>query len=179
MKKYIFITIICCLATFFCISPVKHVNRPSNYLYYQSNIIDFSEIQCLADNIYFEARSEPDLGKYAVAKVTINRVNDPYFPESICDVVQQERRGICQFSWWCDPDLRDKAQKKLIDGKAYQQIKLIALETYLLHDEIDVGLEGATFYHASYINKKKIGVAKLEKTAKIGKHIFYVYRGDS
>lgn len=179
MKKAIFIGIICCIATFFLISPVKHVNRPSNYLYYQYNLIDYSEVKCLADNIYFEARSEPNLGKYAVAKVTINRANDPYFPESICDVVQQERRGRCQFSWWCDQSLKEKSQFKLINDKVYQQIKLIALETYLLHDEIDVGLNGATFYHASYINKKKIGVAKLERSATIGKHIFYVYKGDS
>lgn len=179
MKRSIFIISICCIATFLLISPVKHVKRPSNYLYYQHNLIDFEQVDCLADNIYFEARSEPDDGKYAVAKVTINRVNDQYFPETICEVVQQERRGRCQFSWWCNEGLREKAQAKLINNKVYQQIKLIALETYLLHDEIDVGLKGATFYHAAYINKKKIGVAKLERTATIGKHIFYVYKGDS
>ena len=32
------------------------------------------QIDCLADNIYYEARSEPEKGKVAVALVTLNRV---------------------------------------------------------------------------------------------------------
>jgi len=146
---------------------------PTVQAYYQYNLIDYNQIDCLADNIYFEARSEPELGQYAVAKVTMNRVNSEIFPQNVCDVVRQERNGRCQFSWWCNPELREKSTNKLIDDEVYQQIKLIALETYILHDEINVGTKGATFYHAKYVSKKKIGVARLEKTAVIGKHIFY------
>src|SRR5207244_2019519 len=32
-----------------------------------------SDLQCLAENIYFEARGEPLNGQYAVAEVTLNR----------------------------------------------------------------------------------------------------------
>ncbi|MGD9581109.1 MAG: cell wall hydrolase, partial [Vampirovibrionia bacterium] len=106
-----------------------------------------------------------------------NRVNSEAFPQTVCDVVQQERKGRCQFSWWCDPILREKSVNKLIDNETYNQIKLIALETYLLYDQINVGTKGALFYHAKYVNKKKIGVAKLEKTTTIGKHIFYKHEG--
>ena len=34
------------------------------------------EIECLALNIYFEARGEPDAGRRAVGHVVMNRVSD-------------------------------------------------------------------------------------------------------
>jgi hypothetical protein len=64
-----------------------------------------SELDCLASNVYWEARAEPRLGQIAVAAVTLNRVADPGFPDTVCGVVRQgEERGRdrCQFSWYCD-----------------------------------------------------------------------------
>lgn len=167
--------LICLFVFINFLNPQELLNHspPTNQLYYQYNFIDYEQVDCLADNIYFEARSENKTGQYAVAKVTMNRVNSEIFPQKICDVVRQERNGKCQFSWWCDPNLRDKSINRLIDNDVYQQIKLIALDTYLNNDEINVGTKGATFYHAKYVSKKKIGVSKLEKTTTIGKHIFY------
>ena len=49
----------------------------------------FEELYCLAKNIYFESRNQPKLGQIAVAQVTMNRVNSPKFPNSVCGVVQQ------------------------------------------------------------------------------------------
>lgn len=72
------------------------------------------EIQCLATNIYHEARGESLEGKIAVAHVTVNRVWDHRYPDTVCDVVYQARyyvnwkgnrvprRHQCQFSWYCD-----------------------------------------------------------------------------
>ena len=65
------------------------------------------QVECLAKNIYFEARNQSEYGKFAVANVTMNRVKDPRFPNTICDVVFQgprvkKRVGGCQFSWYCD-----------------------------------------------------------------------------
>ena len=71
---------------------------------------------CLAQNIYFEAGNQPFSGKLAVANVTLNRVSDTQFPDTVCDVVYQTKkykpswrtgelipeRGQCQFSWFCD-----------------------------------------------------------------------------
>ena len=45
--------------------------------------------ECLARNIYFEARNEPFAGQFAVAMVTLNRVHDKQFPNTICKVVYQ------------------------------------------------------------------------------------------
>jgi len=55
--------------------------------------IDFSftekDIDCLARNIYYEANGEPEEGKVAVAMVTINRVRNGNFGNTICKVVNQ------------------------------------------------------------------------------------------
>jgi hypothetical protein len=55
------------------------------------------QIDCLADNIYHEARNEPEKGKVAVALVTLNRVEDPRFPKDICGVVKQKTRYVSIF----------------------------------------------------------------------------------
>jgi len=54
-----------------------------------------SAIMCMALNIYNEARGEPLAGQYAVAQVTMNRVEDPRWANTVCGVVYQP----AQFSW--------------------------------------------------------------------------------
>ena len=83
----------------------------------QEPVIDINQMHCLATNIYHEARGESDVGKIAVAHVTLNRTFSEYYPDTICDVVYQARlsrwwlenkgrevpvRNQCQFSWYCD-----------------------------------------------------------------------------
>src|SRR5882672_3747420 len=50
-----------------------------------------ADLRCLALTIYHEARGEPELGKFAVAHVVVNRAHDPRFPRRICDVVYQKK----------------------------------------------------------------------------------------
>ena len=50
---------------------------------------------CLTLNVYHEARGEPFLGQVAVAEVTLNRVDDLRWPDTVCEVVYQPY----QFSW--------------------------------------------------------------------------------
>jgi hypothetical protein len=57
-----------------------------------------NELECLVANIYHEARGEDDLGQAAVAWVTLNRVQHPDYPDTICEVVMQDS----QFSWFSD-----------------------------------------------------------------------------
>ena len=47
------------------------------------------DTQCLAENIYFEARNQATAGWLGIAAVTINRVLLEKFPDSICEVVYQ------------------------------------------------------------------------------------------
>src|SRR5271167_713382 len=46
-----------------------------------------NDLECLAENVYFEARGEPLEGQYAVAEVTLNRTWAQNFPHTICEVV--------------------------------------------------------------------------------------------
>ena len=66
-----------------------------------------NEINCLALNLYFEARDQDKEGQIAVGLVTINRVLSKHYPNSICDVVWQQNKNkkgnlIAQFSWTLD-----------------------------------------------------------------------------
>ena len=55
-----------------------------------------AEVECLALNIYHEARSERTAGMWAVADVTINRVKSISYPNTVCEVVYQ---GPVYESW--------------------------------------------------------------------------------
>lgn len=131
------------------------------------------EVDCLADNIYFEAGNQSDVGKLAVAQVTMNRVKSEGFPSSICGVVKQKVSSTCQFSWWCDARVRAKATSKRFDSseyKLYKEIRELASYVFLHHDKLDDVTKGATFYHATYVQPRWKGV---QKTTRIGQHIFY------
>ena len=121
------------------------------------------QIDCLAENIYHEARSEPEKGKVAVALVTLNRVEDPRFPKDICGVVKQKTQGMCQFSWFCTPVTSNKG------SESYQSAKEVAVYVYANYEKLHDITKGALYYHADYVNPGW----KLQKTVTIGRHIFY------
>lgn len=120
------------------------------------------QVDCLAENIYYEAGYEPRDGQVAVAMVTMNRVQDPRFPKDICSVVKQKVNSTCQFSWFCEP-------RKYINQTVYRDNLEVALYVYANYEKLPDNTNGAKFYHADYVNPKW----KLEKTTKIGRHIFY------
>ena len=126
-----------------------------------------AELNCLALNIYFEARSEPEEGKLAVGHVVMNRVVNRRFPSTVCGVVRQGgelRRHRCQFSWWCD-GRSDKPRNR----REWQKSSQIALSIYWGQSEDPT--DGALWYHADYV---KPGWRKhFERGPKIGRHIFY------
>ena len=124
-------------------------------------------IHCLALNIYFEARGEPTLGKYAVGHVVMNRVYDESFPNNACRVVQQggeHNRHRCQFSWWCD----GRSDSPREQGPWEESI-LIAEEVYW--GSVTDPTYGALWYHAKHIKPTWHG--HLRPTSIIGRHIFY------
>ena len=148
-------------------------------------------LTCLATNIYWEARNQSFAGQIAVGLVTINRVVDPRFPDTICDVVYEgpikeswktriqpdlpdnervfyPRRDRCQFSWYCD----GKSDKfPHYDYESIHDAWVVA--ELLLNPEIkfvDI-TEGATHYHADYVSPE--WSETLTKTTTIDNHIFY------
>lgn len=124
------------------------------------------QVECLAKNIYYEAGYEPKEGKIAVALVTLNRSVHPEFPSDLCEVVSQKKKNTCQFSWYCET-------KKNRNELAFEEAKRIALYVYANYERMRDITGGAIFYHADYVNVRKIGVQNLQKTAVIGRHIFY------
>ncbi len=128
------------------------------------------ELFCLAQNIYFEARSEPTAGRRAVAHVVMNRVASPRFPATVCEVVRQggeSRRYKCQFSWWCD-GLSDDIK----NAKAWKDAERLASFVYWgLSQDMT---EGALWYHADYVSPQWRTAFKKGPT--IGRHIFYSYK---
>jgi spore germination cell wall hydrolase CwlJ-like protein len=137
---------------------------------------DHKQIRCLAKNVYFEARNEPTLGQIAVAFVTLNRVDSKHFPNTVCDVVEEKTRHVCQFSWFCESRPKHIYQNDLLiirDDPVYNKIVELVRSVYLKHTEIDDPTRGSLFYHADYVSRKKIGVRNLSFETKIGRHIFY------
>ena len=49
------------------------------------------ELSCLAEAVYFEARSEGILSQLGVAVVVLNRANLHDYPSNLCDVVHQSK----------------------------------------------------------------------------------------
>ena len=125
------------------------------------------EIECLALNIYHEARGEPVAGQVAVGHVVLNRVADRRFPSSVCGVVRQgeeNRLHRCQFTWWCD-GRSDRPR----DSEAWRESKALARTVYwgFSKDPTD----GAMWYHATYV--KPLWRKAFTKGPQIGEHIFY------
>jgi len=137
--------------------------------------------KCLALNIYFEARNQLVKGQFGVAYVTLNRVYDKKFPDTICKVVKQGRyhasgepkRNECQFSFYCDG--KSDIPKNITAWENAQTIANHALDNYSKNYQ-DV-THGATFYHATYV-KPDWSRFNLEHSVTIGNHIFYRSRND-
>ena len=140
------------------------------------------QVQCLAKNIYFEARNEPKDGQVAVAFVTLNRVMSEDFPDTICDVVEQkkmvaeigDRRTVCQFSWYCEKTPKYIYTKNILTNRndpLYNEIRDLATYVYANYEKLPDPTHGSLFYHADYV---KPNWRNLTKTTKIGAHIFYV-----
>ena len=117
------------------------------------------ELDCLAKNIYHEARGEPLAGQIAVAQVTLNRVRSNEFQSSICSVVYANK----QFSW------TNKQPKKILDSKAWKNS--LAIAESVLTKQSSLPNFKALYFHTKQVNPK--WNRKKQVVAKIGNHIFY------
>jgi len=146
--------------------------------------IDPEQAFCLAENVYYEARNEDIQGQFAVASVTLNRVNDSRFPNTVCGVVKQmtvakaTKRIVCAFSWYCERDKRGKEiPVRNKDGTINQYVvdqfqvaSIVAIE--VLSGNINDNTRGATHFHnphTSHPDWRKT----LKRTMRVGNHDFY------
>jgi spore germination cell wall hydrolase CwlJ-like protein len=125
-----------------------------------------SEFQCLAEAVYYEARSESRSGQLAVADVVKNRVKSKHYPDSICGVVYEgaERAFACQFSFACDGSM-DLAPR----GAAWQRSQEIAQLS--LTGFVPDLTKNSTHYHTVTVEPNWANT--LQYKATIGFHKFY------
>jgi spore germination cell wall hydrolase CwlJ-like protein len=119
------------------------------------------EMECLANAVYFEARSEPIEGQLAVAEVVMNRAASGRYPTDLCAVITQK----AQFSFirrgrFPRADRGSDAWKKAVAISSIARQKLAgSLPSSVL------------WYHATYVSPK--WGKRLTKQTQIGLHIFY------
>lgn len=116
-------------------------------------------IDCLARNVYFEARGEPLAGQYAVAEVTMNRRGWGPFRRTVCAVVYEPGA----FSWTGRRRLPEPA------GDAWASALRVADAVY--SQRHPPTLHGARFYHAISVSPDWAKDKHL--VARIGNHLFY------
>ena len=126
------------------------------------------KMQCMTQNIYWEAASEPAEGKLAVAQVVMNRVESGKFPNDPCQVVHQKNivyeRVLCQFSWYCEQNFKTRPVHKKLWDECAEAAKMVMVDGFRLPE-----LKDALYYHADYVNPQW----NKKKVATIGRHIFY------
>ena len=131
------------------------------------------QVDCLTENILFEAGKESKQGQVAVALVTLNRVASGNYANDICGVVHQKTNGMCQFSWVCEDTMRSK-RLTMLHSSLYNEIRSVAINVIMNYETMKDITKGATYYHADYVNPNW----GLPKTIQIGRHIFYKRNGD-
>lgn len=143
------------------------------------NIIDYDELECMALNIYHEARGERIEGQVAVSQVVLNRKKSNFFPNTVCGVIKQAKisrwylehhnkavpvRNQCQFSWYCDGK-SDSPQ----DMRAWGHSLTIASQ--VMRGEHPDMTGGAMFYHAHYV--EPYWKHTMLHVGNVGDHLFY------
>lgn len=135
---------------------------------------DRQQVDCLAENAYFEARGEGKVGMAAVTNVVFNRMHaaGPFFPATACDVITQcnPRSGVCQFSW-----VNDGLPHIMRDTGARDVAYDVAMYFWTHQDRPIDMTDGATSYHATYVSPKW---TRLKETIQIGMHKFFKPKGE-
>jgi len=176
MRKSIFVTIffiVTILSFSFMMAESKSYYLPYKVVFNNLAGDAQKEVECLAENIYFESAYEPNSGKIAVAFVTLNRVNSGQFANTICEVVKQKINNVCQFSWWCEDKPHAISTNKSLTNSSnllYNDIRNLATYVYVNSDKMSDPSRGALYYHADYVNPRWPNMIRLTQ---IGRHIFY------
>jgi spore germination cell wall hydrolase CwlJ-like protein len=167
--------------------------------------IDFSvsskDEDCLARNIFYEAGSESEEGKAAVAIVTINRVKDGRFGNSICGVVNQrtvyvrqqtlKKTEMVQTGWFGRPEevTRHEVQIQHVPvcqfswvcaimrkpgdrDERWTESQRIAREVLKEnYAEYRAKFDGALYFHSAGI--RPVWAPGKKFVARVGGHMFY------
>lgn len=133
-----------------------------------NNTYNIDEAWCFAKNLYFEAGNQSRQGMIAVGNVVLNRVDDDYFPDTICQVVFQNN----QFSW---THMRESYHVP-VSRSDYRIIwdQITNITWMMLNGYIMDNTDDAVFYHADYISGSWFKNHDwLEESFVVDNHIFY------
>lgn len=144
-------------------------------------VIDTNEVYCMAKNIYFEARGEGIQGQKAVALVTMNRVNNRRYPDTVCEVVTQKaklrntKKIVCAFSWACEKNKIVPVLKR--DGSEnHEAIAQFETSTKIAVQAINGDLKditrGATHFHNPTLAQPNWAAGE-KPTLRMGNHEFH------
>lgn len=130
-----------------------------------------TSLMCLAVAVFFEARGETTMGQYAVAEVVMNRVEDPRYPDTVCDVVFEDR----QFSFTHDgrPDRLPRLPTRA-SLSTYSAAQLAARKARTVASDVLDGYRigiSSTHYHT--VSVDPFWNEYFELDGKIGNHLFY------
>ena len=146
------------------------------------------EVNCLAVNIYYEARNQPIEGQRWVLDVVRNRVASDTWPDTHCGVVKQR----LQFSWYNAASLwmpEDPAEwYEYLKGRIHHPADVLAFEEAMLlatwhyHQQPLDRTKGATHYMTWDLWTKHtvswgetLGIAfKKKRTADLPLNMYYV-----
>ena len=165
MKKIITTLIVVCLYT--CSHPTLVLAQTQ---------IKPSEVRCMADNMYQEARGERTAGLVAVGQVVLNRVKSKKFPDTVCEVVYQNKVNIYgltvyQFSWL---GKEDTSILRELDRYRF----MLDISEGMLNGWYSSIYEGIYFYYAcdgDYKIDPPFWAEAYKLIAKEGNHCFYGY----
>lgn len=117
------------------------------------------DIVCLATAIYHESRGESEQGQIAVAYTVLNRSKSEKFPNSICDVVYQDR----QFTdiKTARPDLSSQQWTKAIKLAILAKLNVVSDPT-----------RGSMWYYAHNKIPRPHWAKNMRTAAQIGNHTF-------
>ena len=171
----------------------------------QDPYVDFDwtdrDMNCLARNIYYEAANEPEEGKVAVGMVTINRVKDPHYADSVCRVVHEHvvyrvvhtvMRTVLISTGWFGIEHKEKIpQKKVVkvavcqfswycghkhkiraDDERWIDSKAVA-EKLLNNGYPQLRKKYATAMYYHNIHVRPRWSRHMHRIARVGGHIFY------
>jgi hypothetical protein len=152
------------------LAPKSAAGDPPNYAALIDPKDSDRQQRCLAEAIYFEARSEPEDGQAAVAQVVLNRVRSGNYPANVCGVVYQDRNRpfACQFSFACE----GKSLRIEEPGPWAVAVRIAKDVTSGVTYNPLVG--EAVNYHANYV--MPYWASTLQRVDRIGHHIFYKLR---
>ena len=128
---------------------------------------DLQAVTCMAQNLWFETRGSSRTDQLAVANVVLNRVDDPRYPNDICEVIWQPH----QFSWTNDGRSDQVRVLSPTDRRVWKQIVEVAIAS--VKGTAEDPTDGATHFHATYVQPAWAG--SLRRLVRIDDHVYYRY----